>query len=823
MVAPSVGLVSLSSRGLRPRRRLGLLAALVATLFYCLGTLSAPSPTAVAAPPSATPDSSLRTASATSPRQVERVESILRHGCQDVLFIGARGSGETTEQHPFGMGDHVGVAFTNWVAQIHSRRVGYWPVSYPAHDVKLLAGRTGTYFDGLTRGVKKVQEAWTHRAAMCPNEKYVFAGYSQGAMVMHRALHVGVPNAGERVIGVLLVGDGDRRSGESSINPGTAASVDGITWRFPNTAGSRRDAKASDVPSWAADGRWISHCNTKDVVCDPAISSACLAAGSPHPAPALVCAFEQAKGVKVHLAYETDPAWLSASRAMGERTMEVSAASPALSASVEGPFDVEGRQFTAQVTASGGVEPYRYELVDTSLRGVQLSPAGQLTGMVPDGYREGGRRQFTVRVQVIDAAGQPLLLKHVYKFGDGPGEVTAFELALPDQRDYWSMTPSAKGGWLQFHSRCCDSASTSWSWVHNDGRRVVFDRVRSSLVFPLGEASLSDGSVVVIGQGEGFAPSPTTIHLARIGPTGLLSSTVIETVGEVWVSSAVWQGSDGFVYLHTPHELRRLHPGSLEVLSTLYLDEHNLHEAFGGPGHAVYIDGGVIYRIPYTVFDDEVPSAFVQKDHSDGELQYLGRRALGVDGAIVEATHREDYDVPCDRAGISYQAPYESRRYLSFESVPWQGAECEAVAVRSLGGHRAVVQMLFDVPVLVFVDFKASSPFTVVRFAGGSALQFDVDSAGRVHALESAAEPCPGLGGREVVCASTTHSVLDGDGTFLQQQVLRDIEVPDDDESHYYVDVQPGAGVIGAKAIRHLSDGGTRRVFTVTPALSDVP
>jgi hypothetical protein len=98
----------------------------------------------------------------------------------------------------------------------------------------------------------------------CPTSKVVLAGYSQGAMVVHRNLQAlaGSPN----LAAVLLVADGDRRPDDPTLNLGTASGIPergkGVAQDWPILA----HAPAPLDPALGA--RTISVCNLNDAVCD---------------------------------------------------------------------------------------------------------------------------------------------------------------------------------------------------------------------------------------------------------------------------------------------------------------------------------------------------------------------------------------------------------------------------------------------------------------------------------------------------------------------------------------------------------------------------
>lgn len=144
--------------------------------------------------------------------------------CGDVLFLGAMGSGERPEwKKSDGFGAEVKGVRDQLVAALPQRSVDDVPVDYPARSTDDLnplktklswPARVRNYFRGLSEGVDQAEATLKSQDTSCPSQAIVLAGYSQGAMVMHRAL-LRLDNAGrsdilERIAGVVMVADGDR-------------------------------------------------------------------------------------------------------------------------------------------------------------------------------------------------------------------------------------------------------------------------------------------------------------------------------------------------------------------------------------------------------------------------------------------------------------------------------------------------------------------------------------------------------------------------------------------------------------------------------------
>ena len=194
--------------------------------------------------------------------------------CSDVLVLGARGSGQeasgTTADGGSGMGPQVFGVHQRLVADLPGVSVTGVAVYYPARGVEAIALDPGAYFSGLEEGVRSVRGTLRRQAAACPDQRFVLAGYSQGAMVMHRAVQdlIASPTARSqdlrsRIDGVILIADGDRRADDRVTSLGSAVGGRGISYADPAVSGVRGTRFPA---SWRS--KVVSVCNEADVICD---------------------------------------------------------------------------------------------------------------------------------------------------------------------------------------------------------------------------------------------------------------------------------------------------------------------------------------------------------------------------------------------------------------------------------------------------------------------------------------------------------------------------------------------------------------------------
>lgn len=197
-----------------------------------------------------------------------------REVCGDVLFLGARGSGQAAGGAAVdagtGMGPQVYAAYQRMVTDRPDRTIAPRAVVYPAQEVQAIALDADAYFSGLEQGVRDVKRTLRSEALRCPDQRLVLAGYSQGAMVMHRALQdlsaAQDPAAVDilaRLDGALLLADGDRLPKDRTTNYGSAGRSQGISYEV----GQQSRARGTRLPKKLAN-RVQSVCEQADTVCD---------------------------------------------------------------------------------------------------------------------------------------------------------------------------------------------------------------------------------------------------------------------------------------------------------------------------------------------------------------------------------------------------------------------------------------------------------------------------------------------------------------------------------------------------------------------------
>jgi Cutinase len=192
-------------------------------------------------------------------------------GCPDVHWIGAAGSGQRDGDLTAnaGMGSDIYQSYLDLrkLVQRDGRTMTAEAVEYPAVAVPGDDGGIGDwlgFMGSVDTGATALGAQYATFSAKCPTSKVVLAGYSQGAMVVHRNLLT--LGANPNVAGALLIADGDRLPADPTINIGSVTSVPGAG------KGSAQDwpnlAHAPQPLPPVIGARTISVCELGDAVCD---------------------------------------------------------------------------------------------------------------------------------------------------------------------------------------------------------------------------------------------------------------------------------------------------------------------------------------------------------------------------------------------------------------------------------------------------------------------------------------------------------------------------------------------------------------------------
>lgn len=193
-------------------------------------------------------------------------------GCGDYHWIGAAGSGQRDAagmQANGGMGPVVFQSYQQLSTSLAAsgRTITAEAVQYPAVPVPLEGGLGGwmDFMDSVEAGADAAADQIETFTERCPATKLVLAGYSQGAMVIHRNLHDLADNP--NVAAALLIADGDRLPGDTTVNMGSTAVVPGAGKGAAQEHSFLASAPTDPLPV-SIGSRTISVCDVGDPVCD---------------------------------------------------------------------------------------------------------------------------------------------------------------------------------------------------------------------------------------------------------------------------------------------------------------------------------------------------------------------------------------------------------------------------------------------------------------------------------------------------------------------------------------------------------------------------
>lgn len=190
--------------------------------------------------------------------------------CPHVHWIGAAGSGERNGDLSVdgGMGRVIHKSFRDFARLVEQdgRTITAEAVEYPAIAVPEDGGILDWlgFIGSVDTGTAALGQQYRSFVTRCPVSQVVLAGYSQGAMVVHRNLHL--LDANPQLAAAMLIADGDRLPEDPTINLGSVTSVPGsgkgVAQDWPILA-------RAPAPLPVSMGlRTISVCNLGDAVCD---------------------------------------------------------------------------------------------------------------------------------------------------------------------------------------------------------------------------------------------------------------------------------------------------------------------------------------------------------------------------------------------------------------------------------------------------------------------------------------------------------------------------------------------------------------------------
>jgi hypothetical protein len=192
--------------------------------------------------------------------------------CPDFHWMGAAGSGQRDGAKLAangGMGDVVYQSYQQLQSALaqSGQTITAEAIEYPAAPVPVEGGIGGWmgFMDSVDVGTDATEEQFAAFTEQCPTSKVILAGYSQGAMVIHRNLYDLADNP--QVAAALLIADGDRLPVDTTIAMGSAAAVPGLGHGVAQEHSFLAGTNTSMLPPEIG-ARTISVCDVGDPVCD---------------------------------------------------------------------------------------------------------------------------------------------------------------------------------------------------------------------------------------------------------------------------------------------------------------------------------------------------------------------------------------------------------------------------------------------------------------------------------------------------------------------------------------------------------------------------
>ena len=192
--------------------------------------------------------------------------------CADFHWIGAAGSGQRDGAGltaDGGMGTVVYQSYQQLRTDLlaSGRTITAEAIQYPATPVPLKGGLGGwlDFMRSVDEGTDATAEQFEAFTERCPNTRVVLAGYSQGAMVIHRNLHDLADDP--RVAAALLIADGDRLPVDTTIALGSTATAPGAGKGVAQEHSFLASTDTSMLPPGIG-ARTVSVCDVGDPVCD---------------------------------------------------------------------------------------------------------------------------------------------------------------------------------------------------------------------------------------------------------------------------------------------------------------------------------------------------------------------------------------------------------------------------------------------------------------------------------------------------------------------------------------------------------------------------
>lgn len=205
---------------------------------------------------------------------VEAIGEVTTSCSDDIHFVGARGSGQST-----GLGSQVGTLESSLKAHPDTAglNISTYALDYPAVPVVDLFVNKDHFFSSAELGGDDLVSHIEQYVVECPDALVVVAGYSQGALATRIGLPALSPAVSDSVAAVILLADPARDHDSPYVQFGTA----------PLSGDGAFTLTGATLPhNVTTAGVTRSFCNADDPVCSPSQKVAALLGGAAFTGPA---------------------------------------------------------------------------------------------------------------------------------------------------------------------------------------------------------------------------------------------------------------------------------------------------------------------------------------------------------------------------------------------------------------------------------------------------------------------------------------------------------------------------------------------------------
>ena len=353
----------------------------------------------------------------------------------------------------------------------------------------------------IDEGVATAFDELNNQAARCPSARFVLAGYSQGAMVMHQLLLRLTDQANTGLLGRIadtaLIADGDKKRATAAVTFGTAGrAAEGV--RSALSVGER------DIPTKKAASTY-DICNRDDPVCDFSSQT--------------IVHWEAANAV--HVRYTDDPVVARVGSLIGAHLLANAAVSTTAL-----PDAQVGVPYSATLAGTGRA-PLHWAALTALPAGLKLAAVGQITGTpisaaegmayvtvsVTDAARHQATGQVTILVKGADlplpttppppgcatTCGVRAWGDNGYgQFGNGTTKGSAVPVSGPGLTSVTAIAGGSVNGYA------LKSDGTVWAWGDNRNGQLGSGTQTNSMV-PVRVSGLTGVTAIAAGSGSGYA------------------------------------------------------------------------------------------------------------------------------------------------------------------------------------------------------------------------------------------------------------------------------------------------------------------------------